>query len=619
MNYLSVSGLSKFYGERLLFKDLNFFIEKGQKVALIARNGSGKSTLMKIIRGIEPPESGEVKWHKDIRIGYLMQEPDLPEQMTIYQAIMHGEHPYLKACLAYEQALEGVGDLGKAMQEMDRLQAWDYEVQVKQILSRFKVDRLEQKVATLSGGQKKRLALAMLLLQEPDFLVLDEPTNHLDLDMIEWLEDYLSTGTMTLLMVTHDRYFLENICTEILELEGGQLYRHRGSFSNYLENKANREDALRANVDKAQNTMRKELEWIRRQPKARGTKAKARVDAFEDIKDRASQKVNTEKVQLEVKMQRLGGKILELYNVSKAYGERKILEAFFYKFKRGERVGIVGPNGCGKSTFLNILTGLESYDSGNLIHGETVVFGYYGQQGLQLKADKRVIEVVKDIAEYLPIGKGQLSAAQVLERFLFDYGQQYQYVSTLSGGEKRRLYLLTVLMKNPNFLILDEPTNDLDIMTLQVLEDFLTDFKGCLLIVSHDRYFLDKLTDHLFVFEGDGQLRDFNGNYNEYREWSKEQERQRKLEEKNTSGPQISSASSKAVTQKLTYKEKREMEHLEKEMADLELEKQHISAELSAPDLDHSQLVQYSRRIEEVIARLDELELRWLELSEKEV
>jgi ABC transport system ATP-binding/permease protein len=619
MNYLSVTNLSKFYGERLLFKDLTFFIDKGQKVALIARNGSGKSTLMKIIRGLEPPESGEVKWHKDIRIGYLMQEPDLPEHMTIYQAIMNGDHPYLKACLAYERALEGEGDLDKAMQEMDRLQAWDYEVQVKQILSRFKVDRLDQKVSTLSGGQKKRLALAMLLLQEPEFLVLDEPTNHLDLDMIEWLEDYLSTGTMTLLMVTHDRYFLENICNEILELEGGQLYRHKGSFSTYLENKANREDSLRANVDKAQNTMRKELEWIRRQPKARGTKAKARVDAFEDIKDRASQKVNTEKVQLEVKMQRLGGKIIELYNVAKAYGDHKILNPFSYKFKRGERVGIVGPNGCGKSTFLNILTGKEPYDSGNLIHGETVVFGYYGQDGLQLKTDKRVIEVVKDIAEYLPIGKGQLSAAQVLERFLFDYGQQYQYASTLSGGERRRLYLLTVLMKNPNFLILDEPTNDLDIMTLQVLEDFLVDFKGCLLIVSHDRYFLDKLTEHLFVFEGEGKLRDFNGNYNEYREWLKEQERQRKMDEKAASVVNTSpNSTSKTASQKLSYKEKRELEQLDQEMAALEAEKIRIADALLNPEADHQQLTELGQRMEEIITKLDEKELRWLELSEKE-
>lgn len=618
MNYLSVNQLSKFYGERLLFNDLTFFIDKGQKVALIARNGSGKSTLMKILRGVEPPESGDVQWHKDIRVGFLLQEPDLPEDKTIQQAIMSSEHPYLKACLAYERALEGEGDLNKAMSEMDRLQAWDYEVQVKQILSRFKIDRLEQKVGSLSGGQKKRLALAMLLLQEPDFLVLDEPTNHLDMDMIEWLEDYLSTGNMTLLMVTHDRYFLENICTEILELEGGKLHKHRGSFSNYLENKANREDALRANVERAQNTMRKELEWIRRQPKARTTKSKARVDAFDDIKDRASQKVNNEQVQLDVKMQRLGGKILELYNVEKAYGSQKIMDKFSYKFKRGERAGIVGPNGCGKSTFLNILTGLETYDNGNLIHGETVVFGYYGQDGLQLKADKRVIEVVKDIAEYLPVGKSQLSAAQVLERFLFDYGQQYQYVSTLSGGEKRRLYLLTVLMKNPNFLILDEPTNDLDIMTLQVLEDFLVDFKGCLLIVSHDRYFLDRLTEHLFVFEGQGQIRDFNGNYREYREWFKEQERIKKQEEKENIAQAAKAVSvSNTAKSKLSFNEKREMEQLEKDIELLEKRKGEVTTLLSQPDNDHQQLADLSKEIEQIMEKLDENELRWLELSEK--
>lgn len=614
MNYLSVKSLTKFYGERQLFKDLSFFIDKGRKVALIAKNGSGKSTLLKILRGAEPPESGEVQWHKDIRVGHLLQEPELPEHMTIYQAIMNADHPFLRVCLAYEKALEGEGDLETAIQEMDRLQSWDYEVKVKQILSRFKVNRLDQRVSTLSGGQKKRLALSILLLQEPDFLVLDEPTNHLDMDMIEWLEDYLSTSTLTLFMVTHDRYFLENICDEILELEEGQMYKHRGSFSTYLENKTNREESIRANVSRAQNTMRKELEWLRRQPKARTTKSKSRIDAFDDIQERASQRIASDKVQLEVKMNRLGGKILEMHNISKAYGSQKIIEKFTYKFRRGERVGIVGPNGCGKSTFLNIITGLEAYDSGNLIHGETLVIGYYGQEGLQLKADKRVIEVVKDIAEYLPVGKGQLSAAQVLERFLFDYGQQYQYVSTLSGGERRRLYLLTILMKNPNFLILDEPTNDLDIMTLQVLEDFLMDYQGCLIIVSHDRYFLDKLTDHLFVFEGEGQIRDFNGNYQQCREWYKEQERLSKME-KRPEAPELK-AESKAPL-KLSFKEKRELEQLETEIPMLEDEKAKIAEALSSPDADHLKISELAKRMEEIIAALDEKEMRWLELSEK--
>jgi ABC transport system ATP-binding/permease protein len=521
----------------------------------------------------------------------------------------------LQACLTYEEALEGYGDISDAMETMDRLQAWDYEVQVKQILSRFLIHDLHQKVGSMSGGQRKRLALAILLLQQPDFLVLDEPTNHLDMDMIEWLEDYLSTGNMTLLMVTHDRYFLENICNEILEMEDNVLYKHRGNYTNYLENKSVREDAMRANIDKAQNTMRKELEWIRRQPKARGTKAKARVDAFEDVKERASRQVKDERVQLEVRMQRLGGKILELHNVSKAYGDMVILEKFTYKFKRGERVGVVGRNGCGKSTLLNILTGLEPYDSGNMSQGETLVFGYYGQEGLQLKTDKRVLEVVKDIAEVLPLGKGHITAGQLLERFLFDYGQQHQYVSTLSGGERRRLYLLTILMKNPNFLILDEPTNDLDIMTLQVLEDFLLDYKGCLIIVSHDRYFLDKLTDHLFVFEGEGNVRDFNGNYREYREWAKEQERQQRQEEKRTLAAPVQ-PQEEHPKKKKSYKEQREMEHLEQDMATLELEKQELSDKLVSGITDHAELTAIAHRIEQIIGLLDEKELRWLELSE---
>lgn len=616
MNYLSVTRLSKYYGERLLFEDLTFYIDKGQKIALIARNGSGKSTLMKILQGVEPPESGEVQWHKDIQVGFLLQEPNLPDDKTVYQAILHSGHPLLQACLAYEEALDGKGDLSKAMENMDRLQAWDYEVQVKQILSRFEIPNLNQKVGSLSGGQKKRLALAILLLQEPDFLVLDEPTNHLDMEMIEWLEDYLSTGTMTLLMVTHDRYFLENICTDILELEDGKLYKHKGSYSDYLENKSIREDTLRANIDKAQNIMRKELEWIRRQPKARSTKAKSRVDAFEGVKERASQQVRNEQVQLEVKMNRLGGKILEWHNVSKSYGDNCIIDKFSYKFKRGERVGIVGSNGVGKSTFLNVLTGLEPYDSGNLIHGETVIFGYYGQEGLQLKADKRVIEVVKDIAEYLPIGKGHLSAAQVLERFLFDYGQQHQYVSTLSGGERRRLYLLTILMKNPNFLILDEPTNDLDIMTLQVLEDFLMDFKGCLVIVSHDRYFLDKLTDHLFIFEGKGQIRDFNGNYREYREWSKEQDRLKRQEEKEKTASNAVYQTTSASKAKLSFKEQKEFEQLGGEIEQLEQQKAKLH-DLISTETDHVRLTELSREIEQVNYLLDEKEFRWLELSER--
>ncbi|MCC6583659.1 MAG: ABC-F family ATP-binding cassette domain-containing protein, partial [Chitinophagales bacterium] len=532
MNYLTVNGLSKYYGDKLLFENITFFIDKGQKVALIAKNGTGKSSLIKILQGLEPPESGDFKFHKDIKAGFLVQEPDFDDNKTVYQTIMHADNPILMASLEYEQALDGHGDLQNAMNKMDELEAWDYEQQVKLILSKFLIFDFDQKVGTMSGGQKKRLALAILLLDRPDIFILDEPTNHLDMDMIEWLEEYLSKNNITLLMITHDRYFLENICNEILEIDNGILYKHKGNYSKYLENKELREENQRVNVEKAQNTFRKELEWMRRQPKARTTKAQSRVDNFENVKAAATAKIEDKKVEIEVKMQRLGGKILELHNIHKAYGENVLLDKFSHKFQRGERVGIVGRNGSGKSTLLNIVIGTEKFDSGNVVLGETVAFGYYNQKGLQLKEDKRVIDVIKEIAEFLPVGKGTLSASQVLERFLFTPSQQYNLVSTLSGGERRRLYLLTILMKNPNFLILDEPTNDLDILTLQVLEDFLMDFKGCLVIVSHDRYFLDKLTEHLFVFEGNGKVRDFLGNYNEYRLQLKEEQRQAVRDEK---------------------------------------------------------------------------------------
>lgn len=523
MNYLTVQNLSKYYGERLLFSNITFFIDKGQKIAIIAKNGSGKSTLIKILQGLEPPETGEVKFHKDIKVGYLIQDPIFDLNKTVYETILNADNPMLQACLNYENAIAGHGDINTAMEEMEKLQAWDYEQQIKQILSRFLIDDLEQKVSTFSGGQIKRLALAILLLQQPDLLILDEPTNHLDLDMIEWLENYLSKENITLLMITHDRYFLENICTDILELEDNQLYKHRGNYSKYLENKEIREEHQRVNVEKAQNIFRKELEWMRRQPKARTTKAKSREDNFENVQQAATKKIDDKKVEIEIKMSRMGGKIVELHNISKKYVNKVLLDKFSYKFQRGERVGIVGRNGIGKSTLLNIILGNEKQDEGNIVLGETIVFGYYNQKGMQLKDNKRVIEVIKDIAEYIPVAGGQISASQMLERFLFTPEQQYNYVSTLSGGEKRRLYLLTILMQNPNFLILDEPTNDLDILTLNVLENFLLDYKGCLIIVSHDRYFLDKLTDWLFVFEGNGKIKTFLGNYKEYRDDLKEQ------------------------------------------------------------------------------------------------
>ncbi|HNE49566.1 MAG TPA: ABC-F family ATP-binding cassette domain-containing protein [Chitinophagales bacterium] len=614
MNYLTVNNLSKYYGDKLLFENITFFIDKGQKVALIAKNGTGKSSLIKILQGLEPPETGEYKFHKEITPGFLVQEPNFDDNKSVYQTIMHADNPILLASLEYEKALDGHGDLQNAMNKMDELQAWDYEQQVKLILSKFRIENLDQKVGSLSGGQKKRLALAILLLEAPDIFILDEPTNHLDMDMIEWLEDYLGKNNITLLMITHDRYFLENICNEILELDGGILYKHRGNYSKYLENKELREEHQRINVEKAQNTFRKELEWMRRQPKARTTKAQSRVDNFENVKAAATAKAQDKAVEIEVKMQRLGGKILELHNISKQYGEKVLLDKFSHKFQRGERIGIVGRNGCGKSTLLNILIGQEGYDSGNIVLGETVVFGYYNQKGLQLKSDKKVIDVIKDIAEFLPIGKGTISASQLLERFLFTPSQQYNMVSTLSGGERRRLYLLTILMKNPNFLILDEPTNDLDILTLQVLEDFLLEFKGCLLIVSHDRYFLDKLTDHLFIFEGNGKVRGFLGNYNEYRIQQKEEQRLAVAEEKNKQ--QNTDKPSQTIKRKLSFKEQTEFAQLEKDIEQLNAEKLILTEKLSHASADHTEIQKLASRIEEIILSLDKKELRWLELSE---
>jgi ATP-binding cassette subfamily F protein uup len=617
MNYLTVQNLSKYYGEKLLFSNLTFFIDKGQKVAIIAKNGSGKSTLIKILQGLEPPETGEVKFHKDIKVGYLIQDPIFDLNKTVYETILNADNPMLQACLNYENAIAGHGDINTAMEEMEKLQAWDYEQQIKQILSRFLIDDLEQKVSTFSGGQIKRLALAILLLQQPDLLILDEPTNHLDLDMIEWLENYLSKENITLLMITHDRYFLENICTDILELEDNQLYKHRGNYSKYLENKEIREEHQRVNVEKAQNIFRKELEWMRRQPKARTTKAKSREDNFENVQQAATKKIDDKKVEIEIKMSRMGGKIVELHNISKKYDNKVLLDKFSYKFQRGERVGIVGRNGIGKSTLLNIILGNEKQDEGNIVLGETIVFGYYNQKGMQLKDNKRVIEVIKDIAEYIPVAGGQISASQMLERFLFTPEQQYNYVSTLSGGEKRRLYLLTILMQNPNFLILDEPTNDLDILTLNVLENFLLDYKGCLIIVSHDRYFLDKLTDWLFVFEGNGKIKTFLGNYKEYRDDLKEQLRLEKenlaIAEKNKNQPKKETISNK---RKLSFKEQQEFVQLEKEIDNLHQLKTTLTEKLSAENNTHEAIQQIAKELETTIQSIDEKEMRWLELSE---
>ena len=622
MNYLSVEQLSKAYGEKVLFQNISFGVDKGQKVALIAKNGSGKTSLLRVLTGQDTGDSGAFSFRNDIQVGFLPQEPHFEPGHKIIDAVLDAKTPVIQAIKNYEYCLNHPDEhdtMQKAMIEMDNLKAWDYEIKIKQILSKLKVGELDRPVDTLSGGQKKRVAMAKLLIDEPDFYILDEPTNHLDIDMIEWLEGFLTNQQVSLLMVTHDRYFLERVCDQIIELSQGQLFQYPGNYSYFLEKKAEREDQEVKDKSKAQNLMRKELDWVRRQPKARGTKSKARLDAFQDLKKAAGKQITKDNLQLDVKMSRMGKKILELENLSKSYGDLKILENFNYIFKRQEKIGIVGQNGAGKSTFLNIISQLMPPDSGEITIGETIVMGYYRQDGIQLAEDKRVIEVVQDIAEYIPLSKGQnLSASQLLERFLFSPKSQYAYVSTLSGGERRRLYLLTILAKNPNFLILDEPTNDLDILTLQVLEEFLEGFPGCLVLVSHDRYFMDRLVDHLFVFEGNGKILDYNGSYSEYQAF-KEVEAEKKAQES-------AKAKSKTPTQKksnpttgkkkLSFKEKKEYETLEAEIEALEQQKSDLEAELGAGNLDHEILQQKSEELGRVMELIETKTDRWMELAE---
>ncbi|MCU0446849.1 MAG: ABC-F family ATP-binding cassette domain-containing protein [Microscillaceae bacterium] len=621
MNYLSVENLSKSYGDKVLFQNISFGLEKGQKIALIAKNGTGKTSLLRILAGQDTPDTGNYSFRKDLKISFLDQNPRFGEAKTIIEAVLNSNNVMIQAIKNYELALENHLDeqlMNAALLQMDNLKAWDFELKIKQILTKLKVGELQRDLATLSGGQRKRIALAKVLIEEPDFLILDEPTNHLDLDMIEWLEEYLGNQQVSLLMVTHDRYFLENVCNEIFEMEDGNLYRYKGNYSYFLEKKDEREYNHTQAVMNARNLMRKELDWIRRQPKARGTKAKYRIDAFQELKKQADKNLKKDELALATQMSRLGKKVIELENVFKNYDDLKILDNFSYKFQPRERVGIVGNNGVGKSTFLNILTGEGAADRGEVVKGETVVFGYYNQEGIQLPEDKRVIEVVTEIAEVINIGKQNLSASQLLERFLFNHKQQYAYVSTLSGGERRRLYLLTILAKNPNFLILDEPTNDLDILTLQVLEDFLANYPGCLLIVTHDRYFMDKLVEHLFVFEGNGKIRDFNGSYSEYRAVKELEEENLKTTD---SKPQISDLKPEAKNQKpetkkkLSFKEQKEYETLETEIANLENRKMLITNELSG-DLHHEDLLKKSQELEQIIQQIDEKTMRWLELAE---
>ncbi len=625
MNYLSVENLTKNYGDITLFENISFGINKGEKTALIANNGTGKSTLFNVLAGYDTADGGEIAIRDGISIGFLEQEPAINKKVSIKEYISTAGLEINQVIKRYKLALAGQEEnynnqtqktLEEATTLMDQYDAWDYERKMQEILSRFRITELDQQVHTLSGGQQKRLALAMVLLNNPEFLILDEPTNHLDIDMIEWLEAYLFSSGKTLLMVTHDRYFLDRVCDHILELSYGKLYYHAGNYEYFLRKKAERQQNEATEIDKAKNLLRKELDWMRRMPKARGTKSKARKDAFYETKEKAESKKTGTELKLHVKIQRIGGKILELDKVNKSFGNIKILDNFSYIFKKGERIGIIGKNGTGKTTFLDILTGKEKQDSGTIETGETIAFGYYKQKGLEINENKRVIEVVKDIAEVIPGADGSMiTASQFLQHFLFSPEMQHNFVSQLSGGEKRRLHLLTVLMKNPNFLILDEPTNDLDIITLNKLEEFLGQYSGCLIIVSHDRYFLDKLTGHLFVFEGNGIIKDFTGNYTQYREKKALQEKQDKPTK--TAGKKPKPPTNKPKTKKkLSYKEQRELEQLEKDIEALELEKEELENKLNSGALAFEELQNSSKRVGELIETIDEKMMRWMELDE---
>lgn len=629
MNLLSVENLSRSYGERILFKEATFGLDKGQKMALIAKNGTGKTSLLRILAGIEPSESGQVVFRNGIQVGYLEQEPDLNPEHTVQLAVFDPTNTLMQAVREYEEAMlhsEDGNRFQAAFDRMDQLSAWDVEARVKEVLGKLNIHDLEQKVATLSGGQRKRVAMAKMLIDQPDVMILDEPTNHLDIEMIEWLEGFLSAAERTILMVTHDRVFLDRVCDTIIEIDNGTLYRHKGNYSAYLESKAHRQEVLEANVDKARNLYRKELDWMRRMPKARGTKAKSREDAFYDTEKVAKTNLKQDELTLDINTTRMGSKILELHKLRKAYGDKLLIDGLEYKFQRGGRVGILGRNGTGKSTLLKLIMGQLQPDSGKVVVGETIQFGYYGQDGLQGADDKRVIEVISDIAEYIPLKKGKtISAAQMLERFLFPKHQHYQYVYKLSGGERKRLYLLTVLMANPNFLILDEPTNDLDILTLNVLEDFLMEFEGCLLIVTHDRHFMNKLVDHLLIFEGNGRVSGFVGNYDEFiphRKGLMKDGGKHATTFTQTAAPApvaapVAAAPIAAAQRgKMGFKEKREFEQLEKEIPALEAKKAELEKAISSIVDDHEQLLQLSSEFERVSKELEDREMRWLELSE---
>ena len=619
MNLLSVEGISKSYGEKVIFTPLSFGINQGQKIALIAKNGSGKSSILNIIAGKDLPDEGNVVFRKGTRVAYLAQEPNLDLKLTVEESILQSDNPILKIIANYDKALENPEDQEAyqiAFEAMDQSQAWDFETQYKQILFKLKLNDLNAKVGSLSGGQKKRIALCNALLKQPELLILDEPTNHIDLEMIEWLEGYFAKEKITLLMVTHDRYFLERVCNEIIELDEGKLYTYKGNYSYYLEKRETRIAQENVEAHKTKLHFKKELDWMRRQPKARTTKSKSRIEDFKEIKEKASQRRNEHQVQLEINMERLGSKMIEMHKVQKSFGDKVILDHFDYMFQRNDRIGIIGKNGTGKSTFLNLLTSNDTADSGKIILGETLKFGYYTQKGINIKKGQKVIDVIREYGDFIPLKKGRkISAQQLLERFLFDRKKQYDFVEKLSGGERKRLYLCTVLIQNPNFLILDEPTNDLDIITLNVLENFLLDFPGCLLVVSHDRYFMDKIVDHLFVFKGSGIIENFPGNYSDYRiyEDSKVQEK------KSVSKIDITTKKSlKETTTKksLTFKEQEEFNKLEKEINKIESQKEEIENSFISESLNPSQIQEYSIKLGVLDQELKQKTLRWFVLSE---
>lgn len=617
MNYVSVENISKSFGERTLFENLSFGINKDQKIAFIAKNGSGKTCIMKILNGEDEPDTGQVVVRKDINMAFLSQDAALQDELTIEESIFASDNATLKVIEQYEKALENPDDAEayqKAFDLMDQWNAWDFETQYKQILFKLKLEDFKLKVKNLSGGQKKRLALAIILINRPDLLILDEPTNHLDLEMIEWLESYFAKENITLFMVTHDRFFLERVCNEIIELDNGKIYQYKGNYSYYLAKKEERIASENTSVDKAKNLFVKELEWMRRQPKARTTKSKSRQDDFYVIKQKAESRRKENVVELEINMERMGSKIIELHKVSKKFKDLVILDNFSFDFQRGERIGIIGKNGTGKSTFLNVLTGTIPLDQGKVVVGDTIKIGYYTQSGINPKPGQKVIDIIKEYGEYIPLTKGKIiSAGQLLERFLFDRKKQHDFVEKLSGGELKRLYLCTVLIQNPNFLILDEPTNDLDIVTLNVLESFLLDYPGCLLVVSHDRYFMDKIVDHLFVFRGQGEIEDFPGNYSDFRAYEDSADVQQKEDNK----AEKKEWKQQNNTSNLSFNEQKELQKIEREIKDLEYEKKQIEGLFAENKVADSDINSKALALQELIKKLETKEERWFELSSK--